>query len=70
MSEPKLISLKENPHKEREKKQETDKERKILRRTQRRPFKVFRVTAYSADIIKVRREPGNSRVTATSFFRL
>lgn len=55
MSEPKLISLKENPHKEREKKQETDKEREILRRTQRRPFKVFRVTAYSADIIKVRR---------------
>ena len=67
MSEPKLISLKENPRKEGEKKQETDKEREILRRTQRRPFNVFRVTAYSADIIKVRHELGNSRVTATSF---
>lgn len=39
-----------------ERRRERQAEGERLRRKQRRPFKVFRVTAYSADIIKVRRD--------------
>lgn len=73
VSEPTLLSLKENLHtqgKERvgeeARDRQTERGGQIEKKT-KAPFQSFRVTAYSADIIKVRRELGNSRVPATSF---